>query len=81
MCQQRSTTGRGCKAPPRTHLTPICICVALRRFRYAQGKNKEADSLFLQAIEIVEETLGSDHPDVAAWLNDRAGLLTRQVRV
>ncbi|CAM9264861.1 unnamed protein product [Ectocarpus fasciculatus] len=45
-----------------------------------QGKYEEADSLYLRAIEIGEATLGPDHPDVATRLNNRAALLTAQVR-
>ena len=45
-----------------------------------QGKFEEADSLYLRAIEIGEKTLGPDHPDLATRLNNRAGLLRKQVR-
>ncbi|CAN0356259.1 unnamed protein product, partial [Ectocarpus fasciculatus] len=45
-----------------------------------QGKYQEADPLYLRAIEIGERTLGADHPDLATRLNNRAGLLEKQVR-
>ncbi|CAM9733325.1 unnamed protein product [Scytosiphon promiscuus] len=53
---------------PRTHYSLLAI----------QGKFKEADSLYLRAIEIGENTLGPDHPDLAAWLKNRADLLKAQ---
>lgn len=45
-----------------------------------QDKDAEADALFKRAIEIGEKSLGSDHPDLAVWLHNRAWVLTRQVR-
>ena len=45
-----------------------------------QGKYEEADSLHLRAIDIGEKKLGPDHPNLATWLNNRAGLLENQVR-
>ncbi|CAN0517577.1 unnamed protein product, partial [Ectocarpus sp. 12 AP-2014] len=44
----------------------------------AQGKYEEADPLYLRAIDIGENTLGLDHPALAARLNNRAGLLADQ---
>eukprot|EP00903_Cladosiphon_okamuranus_P012098 g11353.t1 len=38
----------------------------------------EADSLFLRCIEIGEEALGREHPDLASSLNNRAALLKAQ---
>ena len=46
----------------------------------SQGKLDEADRLYLRCIEIQEKALGPDHPEVAASLNNRAGLLQAQVR-
>ncbi|CAN0518413.1 unnamed protein product, partial [Ectocarpus sp. 12 AP-2014] len=43
-----------------------------------QGKYTEADPLYLRVIEIGEKKLGPDHPDLATWLNNRAGLLYAQ---
>lgn len=57
---------------PLPHTTPLLA---------AQGRYDEADPLYLRAIEIGERTLGPDHPDLAKWLNNRAGLLESQVRV
>ena len=34
----------------------------------------EADRLYVQAIEMLEKTLGPDHPDLATLLNNRAVL-------
>lgn len=45
-----------------------------------QGKDAEADLLYLRAIDIGEKTLGPDHPDLAVRLNNRALLLKKQVR-
>lgn len=45
-----------------------------------QGKLAEADHLYLRAIQIGEKKLGADHPALATWLNNRAGLLHAQVR-
>ena len=45
-----------------------------------QGIFDKADSLYIRAIEITEKTLGSDHPDLALRINNRAGLLRAQVR-
>lgn len=41
---------------------------------------EEADPIFLRAIEIGKKTLGPDHPTLATWLNNRAGLLHTLVR-
>ena len=45
-----------------------------------QGKYDDADPLYQRALAIDEKVLGPDHPDVAADLNNRAGLLESQVR-
>ncbi|CAN0176861.1 unnamed protein product, partial [Ectocarpus sp. 12 AP-2014] len=42
-----------------------------------QGKYEEAEPLNARAIEILEKSLGPDHPDVATALNNRAGLLRK----
>lgn len=44
-----------------------------------QGKYEEADPLCLRAIVIDERALGPDHPELAAKLSKRAGLLQQQV--
>lgn len=41
----------------------------------------EAESLYTRCIEIVEKTLGSDHPLMGTMLHNLAGLLKGQVRV
>ena len=46
-----------------------------------QGMYDEADLLFLREIEILEKTVGRDHPDLAATLSNRAALLRAQVRL
>ena len=45
-----------------------------------QERYDEADRLYLRCIKIEERTLGPDHPELAVSLNNRAGLLRRQVR-
>lgn len=47
---------------------------------YIQGKYGEAGPLYARAIEILEKALGSEHPSVAAAVNNRALLLDKQVR-
>ncbi|KAJ8598953.1 hypothetical protein CTAYLR_009932 [Chrysophaeum taylorii] len=42
------------------------------------GKLEEAESLFRRAIEIGKVTRGENHPDLARWLNNRAGLMYDQ---
>lgn len=49
------------------------------RVRATQGKYEDAGLLYLRAIEIGEKTLGPDHPDLAARLNNRASFLAEQV--
>ncbi|CAN0521020.1 unnamed protein product, partial [Ectocarpus sp. 8 AP-2014] len=39
---------------------------------HLQGKDSEADRLYLRAIEIGEKTLGPTHVQLAAMLNNRA---------
>lgn len=41
---------------------------------------EQADPLYLRAIDIWEAALGSDHPQVAIGLSNRAELLQNQVR-
>lgn len=50
-----------------------------RRPIVLQGTYTEADSLYRRAIEIGERSLGSDHPDLGIWLNNRACLFKSQV--
>lgn len=45
-----------------------------------QGKYTEAESLYVRALNIGERTLGSDHPEFARWLVNRASSLEKQVR-
>ena len=52
------------------HATPLLA---------TQGKHDEADPLYLEAIEIVEEALGPEHPSLAILLSNRAELLESQV--
>ena len=46
-----------------------------------QEKYEEAEPLYKRTQEIFEKSLGRDHPNVAAILNNRAALLSAQVRV
>ena len=52
----------------------------LARNHVAQGKYAEAEPRYERATEIWEKALGPDDPKVAAVLNNRAVLLTSQVR-
>lgn len=45
-----------------------------------QGKYAEAEPLYERSQVILEKVLGSDHPNVASLLNNRAMLLKNQVR-
>ncbi|CAN0523111.1 unnamed protein product [Ectocarpus sp. 8 AP-2014] len=42
----------------------------------SQGKYDDAEPLYVRAIAIGEKVLGPEHPDLAVWLNNRAGLLS-----
>lgn len=50
-------------------------------FFFAQGKYGEAEELYKRSLDIRERVLGADHSDVAASLNNLAGLFHCQVRV
>lgn len=52
--------------------TPL-PCVPLTQGRYA-----DADPLYIRAIKIWEAEFGPEHPNVAAALSNRAGLLQSQ---
>jgi CHAT domain-containing protein/Tfp pilus assembly protein PilF len=45
---------------------------------YQQGKYNEAEPLYKRSLSIREKALGSNHPDVAASLNNLAGLYYSQ---
>ena len=45
-----------------------------------QGDPASAKPLYERAIAIGEKTLGPEHPELAKWLNNFAGLLRAQVR-
>lgn len=45
-----------------------------------QGKYAEAEPLYMRTQEIVEKSLGPDHPDVATIVSNRAELMKQQVR-
>lgn len=46
-----------------------------------QGNFAEAEPLYARSLEILERTLGSDHPDPAIAVSNRAVLLHQQVRM
>ena len=48
---------------------------AILPFASGSGKYAEAEAVYRQAIEIGEKAFGKDHPDVAIWYNNLAGLL------
>lgn len=45
-----------------------------------QGKYAEAEPLYEKCQVIQEKALGPEHPELAATLNNRAGVLEAQVR-
>ncbi len=45
-----------------------------------QGRFDEAEPLYLRALEILEKTLGPEHPEVAVSLNNLAELYRAQGR-
>lgn len=46
-----------------------------------QGRYNQADPLYERAMVIIEATLGGEHPELAAVLNNRASSLEYQVNV
>ena len=52
----------------------------MEHFFFCQGKYGEAEPLWNEAIRIGEKVLGKEHPDVAVWYNNLAGLYKTQVR-
>jgi PAS domain S-box-containing protein len=44
------------------------------RMCHAEGQYLEAETFYKRALSIVEKTLGSDHPKLAAWLDDLAAV-------
>ena len=52
----------------------ICLCGV-----GFQGQYGDAEELYKRCQAIREKALGADHPDLAATLYSRAGLLVRQV--
>lgn len=77
--------------PPSCKTGPPCMLYRLvmhrgrfRSLRFPttfQGKFDEADELFLRAVEIHEEDLGSGHAGLAAVLKMRASSFMDQVRI
>jgi tetratricopeptide (TPR) repeat protein len=47
---------------------------------YSQGRYKEAEHYFLEALELFKCLLGGEHPDVALILNNLAALYESQGR-
>jgi hypothetical protein len=45
---------------------------------YSAGRYSDAIPIAQQALAIREKALGRDHPDVATWLNNLAGLYVSQ---
>lgn len=45
-----------------------------------QGKYEEAGRLYERSLEILEKSVGPDHPEVAESLRTSAGLLREQVK-
>jgi tetratricopeptide (TPR) repeat protein len=52
----------------------------LALFYCSQGRYKEAEPLYLEALDLRKRLLGDNHPDVAASLNNLAGLYHFQGR-
>ncbi len=60
-------------------LLNLAICLYnLANLYKEQGKYREAEPLYRRALHIREQTLGSEHPDVATLLNNLAGLYGAQ---
>lgn len=75
-------TNRGCCVVVLVHDAVDDPLTALR-WRLSlcfQGKYAEAAALYERSQAILEKALGPDHLDVATILDNRAGLLTSQVR-
>ena len=47
------------------------------RMCHSEGQYLEAETFYERALSIVEKTLGSDHPKLAAWLEDLASVFRR----
>jgi len=47
---------------------------------FSQVKDKEAETLYLQALDVRRRVFGENHPDVATILNNLAGLYKSQER-
>lgn len=57
----------------------LALTALLSIFAIFQGKFKEAEPLYKHSLAVYERVCGPDHREVAAVLNNRAGLLERQV--
>lgn len=46
---------------------------------FQQGKYNEADASYVRAISMGRRTLGTNHPELAGWLSDRAMVMAKKV--
>ena len=78
----RSAPPQGCVVEHLFLRSYACILrpFVSKRFVAFQGRLDEAGPLYDRSLAIREKALGPDHPDVAVSLNNRAGLLSAQVR-
>lgn len=59
--------------------TDSCTTAYNGRLYFPQGENVEAESLCRQAMEIIQDEQGDDHPDFAAYANNLGRMLFNQV--
>lgn len=59
--------------------SPCTAALATLRLR-RESTTRRAGRVYLRSIEIKERALDPDHPEVAAGLNNVAGILRAQVR-
>lgn len=57
----------------------MCPCSPV--MHRSQGKYRDANDLYVSAVEIAERSLRSDYPQLAAITSDRADLLEREVSI
>ena len=51
------------------------------RMCHSEGQYLEAETFYKRALSIVEKTLGSEHPKLAAWLDDLAAVFRKLGKV
>ncbi len=74
---QAAIARRESLADPTPLATSLSYLAALYR---SQGRYGEAEPLFVRSLQIIEQQLGTDHPDTATSLNNLAALYESQGR-